>query len=63
MVWRYLRKKWSPKQIVGALRPQGLLDLSHESICRYVLRDKKAAGVLWKSLRLKAPYEADALAA
>ena len=52
-VRRYLRKKWSPKQIVGVLRPQGLLDMSHESIYRYVLRDKKAGGVLWKCLRLK----------
>ena len=52
-VRRYLLKKWSPKQIVGVLRPQGLLDMSHESIYRYVLRDKKAGGMLWKCLRLK----------
>lgn len=49
----YLRKKWSPKQIVGTLRPQGLLDMSHQSIYRYLVRDKKTGGVLWKHLRLK----------
>ncbi|KGM38587.1 hypothetical protein JY96_21645, partial [Aquabacterium sp. NJ1] len=53
LVRRYLRKKWSPKQIVGTLRPQGLLDMSHESIYRYLLRDKQAGGGLWKHLRLK----------
>lgn len=52
-VRRYLRKKWSPQQIVETLKPQGLLDMSHESIYRYVLRDKKAGGELWKHLRLK----------
>lgn len=49
----YLRKKWSPKQIVGTLRPQGLVSMCHESIYRYVVRDRKAGGVLWKHLRLK----------
>lgn len=53
LVRRYLRKKWSPKQIVGTLKPQGLLDMSHESIYRYLLRDKHAGGELWKHLRLK----------
>lgn len=49
----YLRKKWSPKQIVGTLRPQGLLSMCHASIYRYVVRDRMAGGVLWKHLRLK----------
>lgn len=49
----YLRKKWSPKQIVGTLRPQGLVSMCHESIYRYVVRDRMAGGVLWKHLRLK----------
>lgn len=53
LVRRYLRKKWSPKQIVGTLKPQGALDMSHESIYRYLLRDKQAGGKLWKNLRLK----------
>ncbi|MFT3857655.1 MAG: IS30 family transposase [Aquabacterium sp.] len=53
LVRRYLRKKWSPKQIVGTLRPLGLLEMSHESIYRYLLRDKKAGGSLWRQLRLK----------
>jgi len=53
LVRRYLRKKWSPRQIVGTLKPQGLLDMSHESIYRYLLRDKQAGGELWRHLRLK----------
>jgi IS30 family transposase len=52
-VRKYLKKKWSPKQIVGTLRPEGLLDMSHESIYRYILRDKKVGGELWTHLRLK----------
>jgi len=53
LVRRYLRKKWSPEQIVGTLKPQGLLDMSHESIYRYIYRDKSAGGELWRHLRLK----------
>lgn len=53
LVRYYLRKKWSPKQIVGTLRPQGLVSMSHQSIYRYVVCDKRAGGQLWKHLRLK----------
>lgn len=53
IVRHYLRKKWSPKQIVGTLRPQGLVSMSHQSIYRYVVGDRQAGGALWKHLRLK----------
>ena len=53
LVRRYLAKKWSPKQIVGTLGPLGLLDMSHQSIYRYIVRDRQSGGQLWKHLRLK----------
>jgi IS30 family transposase len=53
IVRHYLRKKWSPKQIVGTLRPQGLVSMCHESIYRYIVRDRQTGGGLWKHLRLK----------
>ena len=39
-VSHYLRLEHSPKQIAG------LLGINHETICRYVYRDKKASGCL-----------------
>jgi transposase, IS30 family len=52
LVNRYLKKKWSPDQIVEVLRPTGQLEMCRESIYRYIRRDKKAGGVLYKHTRL-----------
>jgi transposase, IS30 family len=46
----YLRLEHSPEQIAG------LLNISHETIYRYIYRDKKANGCLHLHLRCQKPY-------
>eukprot|EP01036_Dinobryon_divergens_P037354 gene37354-48854_t len=46
----YLRLEHSPEQIAG------LIDISHETIYRYIYRDKKAQGCLHLHLRCQKPY-------
>jgi len=51
-VRRLLRKKFSPEQITGRLRQQKISpSFSHETIYRYIWRDKAEGGSLWKHLR------------
>ena len=45
-----LRFQWSPVQISGRLKRQGI-DISHESIYKHVWKDKFQGGVLYKELR------------
>jgi IS30 family transposase len=51
VVVRYLQEHWSPEQIAGRLERTGELRISHETIYRYVWRDKKQGGELYKLLR------------
>lgn len=51
LVVQLLAKKWSPDQISKALRLQKLLTISHETIYRYIWRDKKQGGQLFTHLR------------
>jgi IS30 family transposase len=46
-----LKEKWSPEQIAGRLRLEGLFRISHETIYQYVWQDKKHGGMLFKHLR------------
>ncbi|MFQ5818353.1 MAG: IS30 family transposase [Terriglobia bacterium] len=46
-----LRKDWSPEQVAGWLRRQGLLEISHETIYRYIWADKRQGGTLYTHLR------------
>jgi IS30 family transposase len=46
-----LRQDWSPEQIAGRLRQDGVLTISHETIYRYVWADKAAGGTLYTHLR------------
>ena len=46
-----LKQRWSPEQISGRLFKQGLLSISHETIYRYLLRDKRRKGKLYLYLR------------
>ena len=46
----HLRLEHSPEQIAG------LLSISHETIYRYIYRDKKANGCLHLHLRCQKPY-------
>lgn len=51
LVRYYLRQKWSPEQITGYLKANGLQAISHESIYQYIWEDKAAGGNLWTHLR------------
>jgi transposase, IS30 family len=52
-----LEQKWSPEQIGGRLKQEGKKSVSHETIYRFILTDKKAGGELHKHLRHQAkPY-------
>ncbi len=47
-----LKEKWSPEQISSHLRLHGPFSISHETIYRYVLSDKKEGGTLFQHLRI-----------
>ena len=51
IVRQLLRKQWSPEQITGYLKRQDLQCFSHETIYRYIWRNKRNGGNLWKQLR------------
>jgi len=47
-----LKEKWSPQQISNHLRLHGSFTVSHETIYRYILQNKKHGGELFKHLRI-----------
>ena len=47
----YIRIDWSPEQIAGRLKIEGIVDLHHETIYQYILADKKHSGDLYTHLR------------
>jgi len=47
-----LRKHWSPDQIVGDFRSQGIEVPSHETIYRWLRRDKRRGGTLYRCTRI-----------
>lgn len=51
LVRKLLEAQWSPEQIAGTLKRLGELQISYQTIYRYVRRDWKAGGSLWKELR------------
>ncbi|MHA1237041.1 MAG: IS30 family transposase [Candidatus Hodarchaeales archaeon] len=55
LVEKRLRKDWSPEQISGRLKENGIY-ISHERIYQYVYADKRAGGNLWKHLRCPKKY-------
>jgi IS30 family transposase len=46
-----ISEDWSPEQIAGRLKLNGIVSLHHETIYQYVLVDKRAGGNLFKHLR------------
>ena len=46
-----LRELWSPEQIAGRLAVFGLLNISHETIYKYVWKDRELGGRLYTYLR------------
>jgi IS30 family transposase len=51
LVEQLLRADWSPEQIVGRCALRGWLQISHESVYRYVWKDKELGGTLHVHLR------------
>jgi len=51
IVIKHLRMEWSPEQIAGRLSKDGTLCISHETIYRYIWRDKRRGGSHYKLLR------------
>jgi IS30 family transposase len=47
-----LKEKWSPEQISNCLRLHGSFTISHETIYKYILHDKKNGGTLFTHLRI-----------
>ena len=48
---RYLRMDWSPEQVSGFLRAEGIMRISHEAIYIHVWHDKAHGRDLWRHLR------------
>ena len=46
-----LREEWSPEQIVGRHRREGLPVMSHETIYLYIWAERARGGSLWRCLR------------
>lgn len=51
LVAALLKKRWSPEQISARLFQERKLSISHETIYRYVFKDKKHGGILFTYLR------------
>lgn len=56
--WEYAKQhlkedQWSPEQIQGRLKLEGLESISHETIYQRILEDKKNGGTLYTDLRCK----------
>ena len=46
-----LKEKWSPEQIAGILKLRGEFSISHETIYKYIIADRKKGGTLFRHLR------------
>ncbi len=51
LITKYLKQDWSPEQIAGRLKHDGVISLHHETIYNFVLVDKESGGLLYKHLR------------
>ena len=47
----HIKDDWSPEQVAGRLKKEGIISLHHETIYPHILVDKKAGGELYKHLR------------
>lgn len=52
-----IREEWSPEQVQGRLRTQGLPMVCATTIYRVIQQDKAAGGSLYKHLRHRKPYK------
>lgn len=51
LILLHLQEGFSPDQIAGRLREQGRLQVSHETIYRFIWRNHRLGGDLWRWLR------------
>jgi transposase, IS30 family len=51
-----LRRWWSPQQIAGRSKLMRRPSMSKETIYRYVRRDRRAGGELWRELRIMSKF-------
>ena len=51
-----LEKQYSPEQIVGVLKKENTVTMSHEWIYQHIYKDKKNGGKLYENLRQKRKY-------
>ena len=51
VIERLLREDFSPEQIVGRLRLEGVCVMSHETIYLHIWADRAHGGTLWRHLR------------
>jgi len=47
----YIAQDWSPEQVAGRLKKDGVISIHHETIYQYILADKKSGGELFTHLR------------
>jgi IS30 family transposase len=47
----YLRREWSPEQVVGHFRREGIAVMSHQTLYLHIRQDKAQDGTLWRHLR------------
>ena len=47
----HLVEKWSPEQISGRLKKEGILSVSHETIYQHIYQDRRHGGTLYYHLR------------
>jgi IS30 family transposase len=48
---KHIKEDWSPEQVAGRLKTEGVVSLHHETIYQYILTDKKSGGDLYTHLR------------
>ncbi len=51
LINKHLKEGWSPEQIAGRLKREGITSLHHETIYEYIREDAKSGGTLYKYLR------------
>lgn len=52
VIYKYLKLDWSPEQIAAVLKTRESFTMSHETMYKHILADKKNGGNLYKHLRI-----------
>ena len=56
LIEEFIKADFSPEQISGTLRLDGLLRVSHETIYKHIWHDKRGGGTLFRHLRQRPKY-------